>query len=185
MLSCMRIIALVAVLSACVHRVDMTRVTLRDPFDVTIDGSGAVPQAEGPLAVGLIKDDIVLVGRPSDVITFDDDKLRMHLTQDEVHYCRKGQRCDRRVLDLRVDTPLANVRSIYAVGIVADRRVIPLGLLTGSLLTGFGGGMLAYELAEHEHLSAGPAPFMFAFGLAILAVEIHARFARDTVTVVR
>jgi hypothetical protein len=184
MLSCMRIIALVAVLSACVHRVDMTRVTLRDPTDLTIDGSGAVPQAEGAVTSGLIDHDLVLVGRPSDVLAFDDDKLRAHLTQDEVRYCR-GQRCDRRVLDLRVDTPLANVRSIYAVGVVADRRVIPLGLLTGSVLTGFGGGMLAYELAEHEHLGAGPAPFIFAFGVALLAVEIHARIARDTVTVVR
>lgn len=183
-LSCMRIITLVAVLSACIHRFDMTRVTLRDPYDVTIEGSGAVPQAEGVGTTGLSDHDVVLVGRASDVLAFDDDKLRMHLTRDEVQYCR-GQRCDRRVLDLRVDTPLANVRSIYSVGVVADRRVIPLGLLTGSVLAGFGGGMLAYEFAEHEHLGAGPAPFMLAFGIALLAVEIHARIASDTVTVVR
>jgi len=44
--------------------------------------------------------------------------------------------------------------------------VIPLGIVTGSVLTGFGGGTLAYELAEHEHLRAGPAPFMLAFGMA-------------------
>jgi hypothetical protein len=184
MLSCMRIIALVAVLSACVHRVDMTRVTLRDPYDLTIEGSGALPRVEGAVTTGLIEHDLVLVGRPFDVLAFDGDELHMHLTQDEVRYCH-GQRCDRRVLDLRVDTPLANVRSVYAIGVVADHRVIPLGILAGSVLTGFGGGTLAYELAEHEHLGAGPAPFILAFGIAILAVEIHARLARDTVTVVR
>jgi len=186
MLPCMRIIALVACLSACVHRIDMTRVTLRDPYDLTIEGSGSgsLPQVEGAIASGLSDHHVVLVGRPSDVLAFDDDKLRMHLTRDEVQYCH-GQRCDRRVLDLRVDTPLANVRSVFAIGVVADHRVIPLGLLAGSALTGFGGGTLAYELAEHEHLGAGPAPFMLVFGIAILVVEIHARLASDTVTVVR
>jgi len=184
MLSCMRIIALVACLFACVHRVDMTRVTLRDSSELAIEGSGSVPQVEGAVTTGLSDHDMVLVGRPSDVHAFDDDKLRMHLTQNEVRYCR-GQRCDRRVLDLRVDTPLANVRSISAVGVVVDRRVIPLGIVVGSVLTGWGGGMLAYEVAEREHLGSGPAPFMFAIGLALLAVEIHARIASDTVTVVR
>jgi hypothetical protein len=183
----MRSIVLIACMSGCVHRVDMTRVTLRDPSDIAIEGSGsgsAVPQAEGPLETGLREHDLVLVGRPSDVLAFDGDGLKMHLTQDEVRYCH-GHRCDRRVLDLQVDTPLANVTSIRAVAAVADHRVIPLGILAGSLLTGFGGGTLAYELAEHEHVGFGPAPVMLAVGIAILAVEIHARLARDAVTIVR
>ncbi len=183
----MRAIVVIVCMSGCVHRVDMTRVTLRDPSDVAIEGSGsgsAIPQAEGPLGPGLSEHDLVLVGRPSDVLAFDGDRLKLHLTRDEVHYCR-GHRCDRRVLDLQADTPLANVTSIRAVGAVADRRVIPLGILAGSLLTGLGGGTLAYELAEHEHVGFGPAPVVLAVGIAILAVEIHARLARDTVTVVR
>jgi hypothetical protein len=185
MLPCMRIIAAVACLSACVYRVDMTHVTLRDPSELAVEGSGAVPQAPSSVATGLDGHDVVLVGRPADVLAFDRDELHMHLTQDEVRYCRHGQRCDRRVLDLRVDTPLANVRSVYAVGVVADHHVIPLGILAGSLLAGYGGGMLAYDLAEHGQSGTGPAPYMLAFGIAILAVEIHARLARDTVTVVR
>jgi hypothetical protein len=185
MLSCMRFIAVVAVLSACIHRVDVTFVTLRDPSDLAVDGSGAVPQVAGTGATGLVDHDVVLVGRPSDVLAFDGDTLHMHLTRDEARYCRHGQRCDRRVLDLRIATPLANVRSIHAVGVVANHELIPLGVLAGSLLTGFGGGTLAYELAEREHVGAGPAPIMLAVGIAILAVEIHARLARDTVTVVR
>jgi len=180
-----RLIVVVAGVAACVYRVDLTRVTLRDASDLAIEGSGALPRGDGP--TGLIDHDVVLVGRPTDVLSFDTtpDTLHMHLTQDEVRFCHHGKRCDRRVLDLRLDTPLANVRSISAVGAVVDHRVIPFGLAAGSLLTGFGGGMLAYEAAEHDHLSAGPAPFMLAFGIALLAVEIHARLARDTVTIVR
>ena len=190
MLSCMRIIAAVvaekawsraSIVSTWTHQ--CRRCAIRRTL--TIEGSGALPQPKNPLAVGLIKDDVVIVGRPSDVLAFDGDVLHMHLTQDEVRYCRHGQRCDRRVLDLRVDTPLANVASIRSVGVVADHHVIPLGILAGSLLTAFGGGTLTYELAEHEHPGSGPAPFMLAFGIAILAVEIHARLARDTETVVR
>ncbi len=179
----MRVVVVAACLAGCVHRVDTTRVTIRDPSALAIEGSGALPQDEGRPA-GLIKDDVVLLGKPSDVLAFDGDTLQMHLTQDEVRYCH-GARCDRRVLDLRLDTPLANVRSIRAVGVVADHRVIPLGLLAGSVLTGLGGSALAYEASEHEHLGSGPAPFILAFGIAILAVEIRARLARDTVTVVR
>lgn len=175
----MRASLLAACLAGCVHRVDTTRVALRDPSDVAIEGSGALPHAENAPT-----DDIILVGRPPEVLAFDSDTLHMHLTRDEVHYCH-GKRCDRRVLDLRLDTPLANVRSIRAVGVVADHRVIPLGLLAGSLLTAAGGGALAYEASEHEPLASGPAPFILAFGLAVLAIEIHARLARDTVTVVR
>jgi hypothetical protein len=177
----MRVFVVAACLVGCVHRIDTTRVTLRDPSALAIEGSGALPRGE---STGLIKDDVVLIGRPAEVLAFDGDTLHMHLTQDEVHYCR-GARCDRRVLDLRLDTPLANVRSIRAVGVVADHRVIPLGLVAGSVLTGFGGGSLVYEAAEHERLASGPAPFILAFGIAILAIEIHARLARDTVTVVR
>jgi hypothetical protein len=181
----MRLLALVAVLSACIHRIDTTRVTLRDPSKLATEGSGAVPQVQGDLAPGLVDHDLVLFGRPSDVLAFDADQLHMHLRQDEVRHCAHGQRCDQPVLDLRVDTPLGNVQSVHAVGVVTNHSVIPLGLLAGSLLAGFGGGTLAYELAEHEHIGAGPAPFMLAAGIAILAIEIHARIARDTVTVVR
>ncbi len=177
------VLLVAACLVGCVHRVDTTRVTLRDPSVLAIEGSGALPRGEsGP--TGLIKDDVVLVGRPADVLAFEGDTLHMHLTRDEVHYCH-GARCDRRVLDLRLDTPLANVSSIRAVGVVANHAVIPLGLVVGSVLTGFGGGTLAYEASQHERLGSGPAPFMLAFGIAVLAVEIHARLARDTVTVVR
>lgn len=185
MLPHMRIIAAVACLVACVHRVDMTRVTLGDVSELAVEGSGAVPQAQSAFATGLSDHDLVLAGRPSDVLAFDGDQLHMHATQDELRYCHRGRHCDRRVLDLRVDTPLANVRSIYAVGVVADHHVIPLGMIAGSVLTGFGVGMIAYERAEHENLWAGPAPVMLAVGIAVLAVEIHARLARDTVTLVR
>ncbi len=180
----MRIFVVVACLSACVHRVDTTRVTVRDPSELAVETAGTLPRVQDALAPGLVDHDVVLLGRPSDVLAFDGDKLAMHLTQDDRRSCVHGQRCPL-ALDLRVDTPLANVRSIHAVGVVADHRVIPLGLLAGSLLTGFGGGTLGYELAEHEHIGAGPAPFMLAVGIAILAIEIHARIARDTVTVVR
>jgi hypothetical protein len=183
MLPAMRVFVAAACLAGCVHRVDTTRVTLRDPSDLAIEGSGALPQPDsGP--TGLVKDDFVLVGRPPDVLAFDGDTLRMHLMRDEVHDCHRG-RCDHRLLDLRLDTPLSNVRSIRAVGVVAEHGFIPLGLLAGSLLTGFGGGTLAYEASTHESLASGPAPFMLAIGITILAVEIHARLARDTVTVVR
>jgi hypothetical protein len=180
----MRLILFVAVLSACVHRVDTTRVTLRDPADLATEGSAAVPPTDGGFADSLVDHDLVLVGRPSDVLAFDGDRLRMHLTRDKVSSCRHGPRCDRRVLDLRVDTPLANVRSISAVGVVADHGVIPLGIPSGILLTAFGGGTLAYELGEHQHVGFGPSA-MLAFGIAFLAIEIHARLARDTVTLVR
>ena len=181
----MRLLALVVVVSACVHRVDATRVTLRDPSELVVEGSGALPHADSPLLSGVVDKDVLLVGRPGDVLAFEGDTLRMHLMRDEVRHCHHGQRCDRRVLDLRVDTPLANVRAVSAVGVVADHHIIPLGLLAGGLLAGFGGGTLGYELAVHENVGGGPAPFLLAAGLAILAVELHARLARDTVTTVR
>jgi hypothetical protein len=180
----MRMVLVLVCLVACVHRVDVTHVALRDTSELTVEGSGAVPHSDGAYETGLADHDVLLVGRPSDVLSFDGDQLHMHLTRDEIHYCHHGQRCDRRVLDLRADTPLANVQSIQDVGVVASHRMIPLGLLTGTILTAFSGGMIAYELDEHEHISAGPAPFMLAFGITILAVEIHARLAQDTTTAI-
>jgi hypothetical protein len=123
----------------------------------------------------------VLAGRSSDVLAFDGDRLRMHLIEER--YCRHGAHCEP-TLDLRIDTPLANVRSIRDVG-VASHQVLPLGLLAGTLFTVLGGGMLAYEHAEHFGGSSTPPALALGVGLAILAIEIHARLANDTVTVVR
>jgi hypothetical protein len=61
MLSRVRAIVVIVCMSGCVHRVDMTRVTLRDPSDIAIEGSGsgsAIPQAEGPLETGLSEHDL-------------------------------------------------------------------------------------------------------------------------------
>lgn len=180
----MRFIAIAVCLSACVYRADTTRVTLRDVSELSVQGSDAVPRASGVASPGLVDHDVILLGRPSDVLAFDDEALHMHMTQDR--YCRRGQpHCDRRALDLRIDTPLANVRSIHAVGVVTNHHVLPLGVVAGSLMTGCGGGLLAYELAEHEHAWVGPAPVALAFGLVLLAAEIHGRLARDTSTLVR
>jgi hypothetical protein len=172
MLSRMRSLAIVACLSACVSRVDTTRVTLRDPSELATSGSGTLPLATDKRPVGLADHDVVLVGRPADVLAFDGDQLHMR-------FARRG------ALALRLDTPLANVRAIHAVGVVANHAVIPLGVLAGGLLAGLGGAMLVYEHEEHVSGSMTPAALAVAFGVAILAIEIHARLARDTVTVVR
>jgi hypothetical protein len=176
----MRCLAIAVCLSGCVDRVDATRVTLRAPSDLAIEGSGSAAVPPDQLAGS----DLLLSGRPADVLAFDGDELRMHLTRDEVRSCHHGRRCDPRVLDLRVDTPLANVASVAAVGVAGRHGVIPLGLVVSGLLIGFGGGTVAYERAEHEHVELAPAPIVLAAGLALLAAEIHARLARDTVTVV-
>jgi hypothetical protein len=159
----MRALVITACVAACVHRLDTTQVTLRDPSAVTTEGSGTLIRATNG--------DFVLIGRPPDVLAYDGDTLHMHPTRDNVK--------------LRLDTPLANVRSIRAVGVVGDQQFIPLGLVAGSVLTGFGAADIAYEAHEHVSLGTGPAPYMLAFGVGLLAVEIYHRLARDTVTVVR
>jgi len=172
-------------LSACVQRVDRTRVTLFDRSELAVAGASAVPAATGgPVATGLVDSDLVLPGRPADVLAVDGDRLHMRLAE-AVMDCRRGRRCDRGALELRIDTPLANVRSIHAASVVASHHVIPLGIATGTFLTLFGGGMIAYDVAEHSQASIAPAVCALAFGLTILAIEIHARLARDTVTEVR
>jgi len=132
-----------------------------------------------PAPVGRIDSELVLPGAPADVLAFDGDRLRMHL----VERCRRARGCDPR-LDLRLNTPLANVRSIHVVD-AAVHHVIPLGLVAGTLLAVLGGGMLAYERAEHLGGSIVPPALALGFGVAILAVEIHARLAEDVVSVVR
>jgi hypothetical protein len=178
----MRRAAVLLCSAACVYRVDTTRVTLHDPGELAVVGSGSLP---GSGAIGLVDHDVVLVGSAADVLAFDGDELHMHLIDDEVGV-RRGRSYKRRVLDLRLDTPLANVKEIRAVGVVANHHVLPLGLLAGGFLTVVGGGVLAVELAEHAQLGTPPPPvFALTAGLAILAVEIHARLARDTVTAVK
>jgi hypothetical protein len=172
-------IAVAACVSACLHRVDATRVTLYDPSELLVEGSGASPTPATPDAAGIDAHEVWLRGRPGDVLAFDRDTLRMWQTR----YERRCLRCDWRTLQLRLDTPLANVRSIHAVGVANRRGVIPLGLLAGGLLVGAGGGMLAYS--EHERAPiTGPA-VAITVGVTILALEIRARLAHDTVTVVR
>lgn len=178
----MRLLALLVCLCACVQRFATTRVTLFDRSELQVEGAGKLPEV--PPGPGLVENDVVLAGRSSDVLAFDGDKLRMHLIE-QVRYCHRGRPCDP-TLDLRIDTPLANVRSIRDVGL-ANHQVIPLGLLTGTILTVLGGGMLAYEHVEHAELGGSSTPYVLVLGggLAILAIEIRARLASDTVTVVR
>lgn len=168
----MRFIAVVACLSACVTRLDTTRVTLFDRSELAVEGTGKLQK----VPPGLVENDLVLFGRSADVLAFDGDRLRMRLIQ------RSDCRRHCTPLELRIDTPLANVRTIRDVG-VASHQVIPLGLFIGTLFTVVGGGSLAY--AEHDGGQRTAPALALGFGLALLALEIHARLASDTVTVVR
>ncbi len=161
---------------ACVPRVDTTRVTLVDPAELVVAGSGSLP---GSGAIGLVDHDVVLLGAPEQVLAFDGDELHMHLLASSARHAKA------RPLDLRLDTPLANVTSVRAVGVVTSHSFIPLGLVAGGLLIAMGGGMLAFDDYEHVHNAAEGPAIGIALGVAILALEIHARLARDTVTVIR
>ncbi len=177
MLSGMRLVVVVLGLSACVSRYPTTRVTLFDPSELTVAAGGKPPEKPPRLLEG----DIALPGRSADVLAFDGDKLEMHA----IVGCGYRRHCT--PLELRLDTPLANVRTIRQVD-VASHEVIPLGLLVGSIFTAIGGGMLAYDHYDHDPLFGGsttPNLIALGVGLTILALEIHARLASDTVIVVR